>query len=244
MRKVLCILFILASPAGAQPPRDVVQRAISAHGGTDALAKTKAMTQVAKGRFNFGGIDVEATREGKFALPERVAWTIEFQREGIRQRVLIGLAGFSGWQQSPPQPAVDLPPAAYDTIAEEAHAHWLCTVAPLSDKSVTVSAAPGATVDGQPADGVKVTRPGKPEVALYFSKATGLLVKAQFRGREGGPGKETVKEWLFGGHKDFSGVKLPTKITELQSGTRVGAWEVTECRFVDKFDAAAFKKPG
>lgn len=242
MRSVAPLAFALATATVAfgQPPQAIIDRAIKAHGGADALAKTKAMVQSAKGRLSINGVDVEATREARFALPERYSWLLELKSAAGRQRRMIVRNGLSGWQQVDAQPPEDIPTLLYDIISEEGYVRWLCTVAPLGQAGFTFAAAPGADVHGQPAVGVLVTRSGKTDATLHFNGSSGLLVKARFASRAE-PG--AVKEWLFDRHKDFSGAKLPTKLIDRKNADRLGDWDVTDYKFVDRFDASTFKKP-
>ena len=103
-------------------------------------------------------------------------------------------------------------------------------LAPLPDKMV----------DGKPAAGVKVASKGHMEAKLYFDKTTGLLVKVERQSNEAGIA--TTKEYVFGSHKDFDGVKLATKRTESLGGKKFA--EVTVAfRFPGKVDDALFGKP-
>src|SRR5262245_59829785 len=99
MRVLTAVVFLsITATASAQSPKEIIERAIRAHGGADALVKTKAMTQKASGRVNFQGIDVDATREAKWALPERVAWTVDLSAPQKKMKVQLVMNGLSGWQ--------------------------------------------------------------------------------------------------------------------------------------------------
>jgi len=237
---IFLTLAVVAPPAAAHPPQQIIDQAIKAHGGADALAKTRAMIQSAKGRLSINGVDVEATREAKYALPERYSWLLELKSGAGRQRRLIVRNGLSGWQQVDSQPPEDIPTLLYDIISEEGYVLWLCSVAPLTQTGFVFSPAPNADVEGQPAAGVLVTRPGRTDVTLHFHSVSGLLVKARFASRAE-PG--AVKEWFLSRHKDFAGVKLPTKLIDRKNADRLGDWDVTDYKFVERFDASTFKKP-
>jgi len=232
-------VFLFAQSLVAQTPDAIVQRAIQAHGGSDVLAKMKAVIVTARGKANLGGPEVEGTRELKWALPDRASWSVEFPRERIKTLIVVN--GLTGWQQVGTNPATDLSPSAYDTMVDDAYAFWLSTVAPLTRKEFTLTAAKDAEVDGQSACGIKVTKPDRREATLYFSKANGILVKMQYLGREAGA--LVPKEMVFGSHKEFDRIKLPTKVTDIIRGNKMGEWQVTDYKFVDKFDATTFRKP-
>ncbi|MBX7105439.1 MAG: hypothetical protein K1X57_15245 [Gemmataceae bacterium] len=239
-RYACLLLLAIAGPVAGQTPAEIVERAVKAHGGS-AVSKMKFVSHSAKGRFNFGGIDVPATRAGKWALPDRVVWDLEMNREGTKLRTRIGVVGLAGWQQVNANPAIDLSPTAYDTMVEESWMFWLSSILPLNGKGLKFAPAEPAVVNNDAALGVLVTRDGKPDVTLWFSKATGLLTKARFKGSDGG--RATSKEFVFADHKEFDGVKLPTKLTDYANGVRMGEWQITEWKFADKLNADDFNRP-
>jgi hypothetical protein len=233
--------LLLGSSLVAQSPAEIVERAINAHGGAEALNKMKTFEQVAKGRCSLGGPDLDAVREAKWSLPDHALLTLEMNPQGAKLKTVIGLNGLSGWVRANADSAQDLKPGQYDLIADESWAHWLCSIAPLTQKGLKLSAVSQIQVDGQAADGVRIVKEGRPEVTLYFSKSNGLLVKALARIKDGG--NTASKEWTFAGHKDYSGVRLPSKITETQNGQRQAEWTTVEYKFVEKFDPTVFRKP-
>ncbi len=241
----LCVfvvgLFMCNVAANAQSPNEIVERAIKAHGGSSAVAKLKAFERSGKGKCTVVGSEVAATYEAKLALPDRAHFTIEMSLPAAKVKTVIGLNGLSGWVRANNDPPKDLASSQFDLMADEAWVHWLCTVGPLTTKNLTLAAVPQIQIEGQPADGIRVTKEGRPEALLYFAKSNNLLVKAQSRIKDSGTAVN--KEWNFAAHKDFSGVQLPTKITEMQNGVRQAEWISIEYKFVDKFDLATFRKP-
>jgi hypothetical protein len=233
-------LLLLAPTAWAQNPETIVQRAIAAHGGAEALAKMRAVTLTSKGKANLGGPDVEGTRDAKWALPDRAVWELNFPKMKLHSTMIV--SGLSGWQKINTLPAAEMPPVAYDTMVDENYAYWLATVWPLTRNELQLAAAPDATVDGQPAFGVKVSKADRAPATLYFQKSSGLLVKVAYSGREAGVPEP--KELILSNHKSFEGVKLPQKIVEIKKGGPVAEWQISDYKFVDKFDPATFRKPG
>ena len=233
--------LLLAGFVSAQTPKEIVEKAIQAHGGAEALAKTRAMIQKATGRVNFQGNDVDSQREGKWALPDRVFNDVEVTIQNKRNKFTLVLNGLSGWQTIDGGATTEMSSTTYDMLIDEAHVQWLCTVAPLTRPELKLSPAPAAAVNGQQCSAVKVTKAGKPDATLYFSQANGLLLKATFRGH--GQIGMMDKEFIFSEHKETAGVKLPTKVQDFQAGTKMGDWTVKEYKFVDKFESGTFKKP-
>ena len=88
---------------------------------------------------------------------------------------------------------------------------------------------------------MKVRARGHPESNLYFSKRTGLLIKVARRSTESGVPVD--KEYLFSGHKDFGGAKLPTREVLLVGGKRWTDVTVRDYKFLKKVDDATFGRP-
>jgi hypothetical protein len=243
----LCLRFFLVVlgfgglSAQAQTPTEIVERAVNAHGGVAALSRLKSFEQIAKGKCSLVGPEMDAVREAKWALPDRSLITLEMNVQGRKLTTVIGLNGLYGWVKANADPAQDLKPGQYDLIADESWVHWLCTVAPLTQKGVKLSPVAPIQVDSVAADGIRAIKEGRPDVSLYFSKSNGLLVKAVARIKDGGA--TANKEWVFSGHKEYSGVRLPGKIIETQNRQRQAEWSQVEYKFVEKFDAAIFRKP-
>lgn len=236
----IVVMLGASSMSPAQTPAEIVERAVKAHGG-DALAKMKYVSHSSKGKVNLGGVDLVATRSARWALPDRAHWELELSRDGAKIKTRIAIVGLAGWQQVNANPAADLTPMAYDTMAEEAWLFWLSSVLPLKGKGLTLSPAEPATVNGDLASGVLVSRSGKPDVTLWFAKNSGLLVKARFKGTDGG--QPTSKEFVFSGHQDFAGVKLPTRLVDFANNVRMGDWQITDWSFTEKLNPEDFAKP-
>jgi hypothetical protein len=224
----------------ADDAAEIIDRAVKAHGGAEKLAKLAAYTQSARGSVNIAGNEFQATRAARYRLPDRLRWDLDMATPNQKLPLLLALAPDKGWRRSHGQtePMTFTEEAG---IRDEAYVYWLATVLPLKDAGTTGTLAGEITHEGRPAQGVKVSRKGKPDAVLYFDRESGLLVKAAFRGRD--TGLAVTKEFSYGGHKDFEGVMLPTKLTDRVNGKKLGEWTVTEYRFPASIDDSTFAKP-
>ena len=82
---------------------------------------------------------------------------------------------------------------------------------------------------------------GHVEVRLYFDKASGLLVKIERLSKEAGVSLN--KEYIYSAHKDFDGVKLPTKEVDLINGRKFSELTSMTYKLQTKIDDATFAKP-
>lgn len=223
---LLALPIVTAPAAGDAAARAVLDRAIKAHGGAEALKKAAAFTSSAKGTRAVAGRDVAYVRKLDVSLPGRMRQDITLGRVATTIRLDRGKATQSDGGQ-----AVALRGERVRELQAEADVLWLATLVPLREEGVVLSAARAATVDGEEAVGVKVARKGQADVTLYFSKKTGLLVRVARRGTMAG--REVEMEWTFGGHKDIGGVKVPTREVQAVGGKKVaeltvGEWALAE----------------
>ena len=214
----------------------LIEQAIKAHGGDQALTKAQTVARTVAGTLSLGG-DVSFTGESTLSLPGRAKQTVQLDKGG---QVIIVLNGDRGWR-SAGGAVNEMTKEGLDELREEVYIEWLLTLVPLKKDGFDLTPLADKMVDGKPAAGLKVASRGHFEARLYFDKASNLLVKVERQSRE--PGFEVNKEYLFGGHKDFDGVKLPTTRMELFNGKKFVGVTSTTYRFLGKVDDAAFARP-
>lgn len=220
-------------------PQAVIEKAIGAHGG-ERLAKAKTLVRVAKGEIDSFPNAVPFTGEAHLNLPEQGKWTFDMDRNGQKLLVALVLNKDKGWRASGGA-AKDLSKQELEDLRDEAHAAWLSTLLPIVQQRLDIAPLPESKVAGESVAGVKVVSKGRPDVRLYFDRRSGLLVKAEYKGKEGD--LEVTKEYLYSGYKDYEGVKLPTKVLVQSNGKRVAEWTVSSYKLVDKLDDTALLKP-
>lgn len=227
MRSVLAwLLFVLLAPsasASEKEARSLLDRAIQAHGGTDALKKAAAFTATAKGTRHVAGREVAYTRKQQAKLPTQLRQEITL---GERVATTVVLDGDKA-RQIEGGKTIDLKAPRLKELQAEADVLWLATLVPLTKQGVTLSLVKEAKVNGAEAAGLKAVRKGHADTMLYFDKQSGLLVKISRRATLAG--KELEQEWVYSGHKSFGGVKRPTKEVQFLAGKKVaeltiGGW--------------------
>jgi hypothetical protein len=245
MRMMLGVLLVsagLLAPATRLRADDradalaVVDEAIKAHGGPDALAKAQSYTRTGSGTVSLFDKEIAITSEQTVSLPNRQRFAIEIDK---KTRIVAVLNGDKGWE-SVGGPATEMAAARVKELAEEAYVLWLTTLTPLKKGDITLKPLPEKKVNTKPAVGLGVAGKGRPDVRLYFDKESHLLVKAEREAVEGGV--KVDKEYFFGDYKEVDGVKLPTKLTEAVNGKKFS--EITLVVYkLHKPDDAAFGKP-
>jgi hypothetical protein len=214
----------------------VINAAIKAHGGDQALARAQTMVRNVTGKLSGGG-EVAFTAETTLSLPGRARQTLSLDKAG---QIVVVLNGDRGWSTAGGIVG-EMGKDALENLQEEIYIEWLATVLPLRKDSFDLTALGDKTVDGQAAAGIKVASKGHGDARLYFDKASGLLVQAERQSKEAGIPE--LKEYIFGGHKDFDGVKLPTKRVERLKGTKIVEITSATYKFATKVDDATFGRP-
>jgi len=236
------ILPLLVLPAASLPASDredallVIDRAIKFQGGEDGLRKAQTGVRKGTGNLVVGGADIPFTDEVTFALPDKVRMAVELSK---RIQIITVVNAGQGWQRSGGA-ANDLGKEHREELSEELYIWWLTTLVPLKMPGVDLSLVPGTNVAGKPATGIKVASKGHREVRMYFDKESGLLVKIV--GQTKIAGILVDKEYLYGNYKEFDGVRLYTRLTELINGQKNS--ELTSATYtLRKPDDTLFAKP-
>jgi len=241
---VLAAALALAPPGRADERSQaltVVEAAIQAHGGAEALARTQTVVRQSAGQMTVAGQDVVFACEYTARLPQR--WRRhEVLRVGDQAlHVLVVVNGDRGWQSSGGA-VTTIAPERLKELREDAYAQWLTTLLPLKkESSLQLVPLPETKVNGEPAVGVKVSSKDHADVKLYFDRKTGLLVKMERQTMEAG--LPVAREEIYEGYKEFDGVKLPTRVVQAVGGKKV--LEITEAsyRFPERIEEATFAKP-
>jgi hypothetical protein len=238
------VLLIALAPLWAddrEAALAVVAEAIKAHGGEDALGRAQTLVRKSAGQMTVAGKEMSFAEEYTAQLPERVRREVDVRAGDQKLHTLVVVNGDKGWQSSGGA-VTELTPERRKELREDDYVQWLTTLLPLKkDTSLQLTPLPETKVNGEPALGVKVSRKGYPDVKLYFDKKSRLLVKTERSAAEAGD--PVLREETYGAHKDFDGVKLPTKIVQTAAGKKVR--EITEAsyKFPRKIEEATFGKP-
>jgi hypothetical protein len=236
---VLAALLVPATLLRADDRADalaIVDDAIKAHGGADALAKAQAFTRKGTGSVKPFDKEMPLTEELTVSLPDRMRLSSEIDKTA---RIVIVLNGDKAWQ-STGGPASEIAALRLKEVTDEASVLWLATLTPLKKDSFTLKPLPEKKVNDKPAIGISVSAKGRPDVKMYFDKGSHLLVKIEREAQQGGV--KVDKEYLYDDYKDVDGVKLPGRLTESVNGKKFS--EVTAASYkLHKPDDATFGKP-
>lgn len=237
---VVAAAWLAAPVAGQAAERDqalaVLDKAIKAHGGTNALDKAQKRSRSGQGTFFVSG-------ETKFRTEETVSFPnrcrVEVNPE--RSRIILVLDGDKGWMQAGGE-TQELNKASLQEKQEELYVWRLMNLTPLRQDEFELKLLPDAKVKDRDAAVVLVSHKKYPAARLFFDKESGLLVKIARRATESG--LLLSKEYVYSDHKEFDGVKMPTReVITLNGSVKFSDVKFSEYKILSRIEDKLFEKP-
>jgi len=243
---VLSIVILLtAAPAAlAQADaKELVEKAIRAHGGEAAVAKLKSVriTVEGEGEFAPGQPPVPIVVEDVWEMPDRYKTTSRLTLQGQKITQTLCINGGEGWAAVNGQ-VQPLPPEGLKEMKEQKWSEDFDRLLPLRDKSLKLTRIANSNVEDHPAAGIRIEADGHREVRLYFDKKSGLLVKRE-QEVMGEAGKPVVQSVVFSDFANKGGVRHWTKIAAYRDGKWFISCTLKEIHIGVKLDSSEFTPP-
>jgi hypothetical protein len=231
----------------APKPREIVVKAIEAHGGAAAIKKLKASVIKTKGKYYGMGVGVDFTGETSIQMPDRTRLQVAFEANGQNITFVQVLDGDKGWRSfngKDGKLAGDLTKEMIAEGQEQQYAQSVERLLPLTDKSYKLSSLGESKVGDRPVVGVRVEQEGHRPVSLFFDKERNLLLKSETRGKDPMNGdKEFTAEKVYDDYKKVDGLMVAQKVTIKHDGKDFVDSEVTDVKLSEKLDDSVFAKP-
>lgn len=242
-RSTLVSLIIAAAVAGAVPgcrkgrpsPKEIVEKAITAHGGEANLWKRR----LGKTKGFEKGKELNLVWEESFDFPEKFARLRTGTAHGrhLAQEILLKDGVFS--LREGVQPVQEREAADVDRAGQTFGLLFLLWH--LRQNETELSTLDDAEADGSPAAGIRHSAHGMSN-DYYFNKQNGLLAKTVVR-RPMQAGGHYTAENLFGDYRKVDGVILPHRLRTYLLGELMVEWRITEIQLVDRLDEKVFTLP-
>jgi hypothetical protein len=224
----------------------ILDKAIKAHGGEEALTKYKASQSKNKGKMTLPGLgETEFTQEVSSMIPDKLKETVELEIGGQKVAITTVVNGDKIYIKANGQevPINDNIKKALDDARFMMKAARLVSL--LKDKDVELSASGEDKVEGKATLRVLVKAKGQKDVSLFFDKDTGLLAKIERRTTDGGTGNEITEERII---LEYSkpgkeGLAVPKKVLVKHDGDKFLEAEVLESKPLEQLDDSEFGKP-
>ncbi|HEY7428706.1 MAG TPA: hypothetical protein VH682_31035 [Gemmataceae bacterium] len=214
----------------------VIEQAIKAHGGAEALNKAQKCSRSGEGMLALQGNAPFKTEE-TIGLPDRCRMDLDFGST----RLILVLNGDKGWVQAGGK-TNEMVKMELAERREELYVWQLMTLAPLRQDGFELKLLADAKVNGQDASVVKVSRKGYPDARLFFDKKSGLLVRISRRATEAGI--SFPKDYYYSDYKDCGGAKMPGKeITFMYSDKKLSEVKFTRYKALESVEDKTFDKP-
>jgi len=230
-------VVLVAGFASAQDqPKDVLQKAIKAHGGEANLKKFPA------GLSKIAGIVVEPklpfTGSVAFSVPDKVRVEMTFEVAGQKANSVQIINGRKV-SQTENGTASKLSDAAVAELRESAAIQELSLLYPLLEAKYTLAAGKDATIDGKDCATVLVKSAALKETTLAFDKKTGHLTAMLRKGLS--PAQKVVDErTVFSEFKTIEGLVVPMKSVVSHDGRAFLEITVTEYKPMAKLNDKLF----
>ena len=242
---VCALILLCAGNAFAEDkPRDIIERAITAHGGQEKLAKITCDKVKAHGVMHVGDDDVPFTTETYVQLPAQFKSTV-VATQNDRKRTIVQILNGGKTSVTVDGQPIKVTVASDLEMRENMHLERAVRLVPLlADKAFELAHLEDTKVNDQPVFAVKVSMKGHKDLRMYFDQATNLLVKTEHKLEEPKEGKEFTQEEYYGDFKDLGGgFKRPTRITVYRDGKKIMEAKLTDVKYLDRIPQAEFTKP-
>jgi hypothetical protein len=253
---VVLAMMLLGGLSGAlqaQEAKDttaILDKAIKALGGEEALSKVKTISWKAKTKINIMGGDRDFTTQAVMQGMDHFRQDLEGEFDGNKFQVVTVLAGDKGSRTL----AGNRTELDKNAIANQKRTLYLtlipATILPLKSKDFKTEAIAEEKIGDKPAVGIKVTPPDGKEFKIYFDKESGLPMRTVAK-VVGFMGEEFTQETNFSDYKELKeltkdtpkelgGIKKATKLVSKRDGEKFIDQQITEFKILDKADPKTF----
>lgn len=253
MTRTLLLAALLVAPLSvraddAKPGIDaeakkIVEKAIEAEGGKEAIEKNKASSAKVKGEMSLFGLDIPFTGEIVTMDPDKISSQIDATMQGQQLSIVQIVNGdkVKSTMNGMPTPMDD---AQKKELKQMPLMMEVTSLVPLlkGDK-FTVKAEKDEKVGDADASVVLITGKDLKDVRMFFDKKTGLPLKTVRKGLGLGAGPEPVEvteETVISDWKTVDGVKMPSKSVVNHDGKKFMTMEMTEMKLMEKADPKKF----
>lgn len=239
----LALSATLATADDAADAKAIVAKALKAASWPDD-GKVPNMTWKDKGTIQFGGMKVDYTSEWWVSLPDKERFEMKAEVMGQKIAITAVVNGDKAWESGFGK-TVEITGEKLESTRNEVYLMWVSSLIPLThDKGFKLATAGEKDVAGRKAAGVKVTRDKRPDVTLYFDKATGLLAKTETKVKDEFQGwKEVPEETYYEDWKDVNGKKQFHKIRSVRDGKPLIESTLSDQKEPATLDPKLFDKP-
>jgi hypothetical protein len=230
----LTLLALLAP----ETPRELIARAVAAHGGRDRLLAASASRTTLKGFMYSATAAMPFVNRMTVQAPGRFKSVMEVSA-GPRSRVIVHVLDGERASVTIDGKAQPATPAHLAHLRQTLALESAMRLVPLlDDPRYTLSPLGDYNLNGRAVTGVAVAATGRPSLKLYFDRQSALLVAAE---HEVEPG--VSQHARYSDHRDMGGYIRPGRVAVFRAGKKVMEADLIEARREEKIDPAEFQVP-
>jgi hypothetical protein len=240
-----CLFFLTTNQTSIaqSEARAVLDRAIKAHGGEEALVRLKAAHCRSKGSIQLGD-SIPFTQEVYYQLPGSIKEIQEIEHKGQKMTVVLGMKGDDGWITVNGKPQMNIDPKDLQLeLKETANLLRVSRLVPLKEKTFELTVLGRSMVGDQEAVGIRASAKGYRDVNLFFGKDSGLLLKLERKTKDLLKMQDVSEERVMSDYRQVDGLQSPRKMVVYRDGAKFMEAEVTEIRFLEKLEDSIFERP-
>ncbi len=222
--------------------REIIDKAIKAHGGEDNLKKYQASVVKSKGKFHGFDNPIDYTSETSVQFPDKIITIVESKAGDMEFKFVQVVNGNKGWIKFGDN-TTELNDDMLKEAREQMNSSNISHLTPLLTKEYKLSSLGEMKVGDRPAVGVRVERKDYRDVNVYFDKEKGYLLKVESRGKDAMSGQEYTGETFYEDYKKVDGMMVAHKITIKRDKKLYVEGESTSVKFSEKLDDGVFAKP-
>lgn len=242
---VVGIILTLAASSGAQEPLTIIDKAITAHGGTEKMGRVNGTRSKSKGKISVMGVEILFEATAASILPDRLRNEMELDVAGQKVGVTQVYNGKEAWVQAQGQ-TMELKDKLLEEMREGLYGAYVESLVPLKenkDKQFTLAPLGEIKINDKPAVGMKVSAKGHRDIDLYFDKDSGLLIRSERRGLDSSTQMEVSIQQNYSDFFEVEGLKVPRKIAITNDGKPFMEAETVEVKLGEKIPDSEFAKP-
>ena len=234
------LVGVAGRSAAQDDAKEIIRKAIAAHGGADKLDKFKASRSSGKGTISIMGMDLEFTADTVSQLPDKQKTTVKLEIMG-NAATIVQLVNGDKLSLTVNGMAAPIQDAQKDGLKQALALQKVMLLTPLlSDNSYEIKAIPGVKVGDKETVGVEVKGKDLKDCKLYFDKATNLIARVDHKGPDPTGINEVTQQVVLSDYKDVQGVKKPMKTVMTHDNQKFMEQTVTKMELSEKIDEKEF----
>jgi hypothetical protein len=241
---VALLLCISSVSRAADDVKDVINKAIKAHGGKETMKKLVAAKATNKGKITLPGVgETDFKQEVAYMLPDKFKESIELDIGGMKIEV-VTIANGDKLSMEQNGKEIKLTDGIKKALKDARYMLKISRLVPLvEDKAYKLESLGEIKVEDKPTLGVRVTSKGEKDVNLYFYKNSGLLAKIEYRSVNPMTETEYTEERIVVEYqeKKVDGVAVPKTVLVKHDGKQFLKAEV-DMKYLEKVDDSEFSK--